>query len=142
MKKIFSAILSILTLASLCACNANSQPGNVENVKIDYGVSEKYAKEDMDAAIQPVFDEFHTWNGFELYDITYAGDEECDKDELDYCNSLSSGKNFVECIVFYSSFHTAKNCDNGFNSDEDYTGWSWYLAREADGKWELLEWGY
>lgn len=142
MKKLICAILSILMLFSMYACNLSPEPGNIENAKIDYAVSEKYSKEDMDSAIQPVFDEFRTWNGFELYDIKYAGDSECDKDELDYCNSLSSGKNFVECIVFYSSFHTAKNCDNGFNSDEDYIDWSWHLAREADGEWELLTWGY
>lgn len=142
MRKTICAVFSILIMLSLCACGMNSEPRNVENAEIDYGISEKYSKEDIDSAIQLVLDEFRTWNGFELYDIKYAGDEECDEDELEYCKSLSSDKNIVECIVFYSSFHTAKNCDNGFNSDEDYPGWSWHLAREADGNWELLTYGY
>lgn len=142
MKKIFCIALCILMLGSLYACNVNSEPGNVENVTVNYGVSEKYSKKDIDAAIQVVFDEFSTWNGFELYTIHYTGDENCNDNQLEYCNSLSSDKNFVECIVFSSSFHTAKHCDNGFNSDEDYDDWRWYLARESDGEWQLLTWGY
>ena len=135
------AALSLFILFALCSCNF--KPGNVENANIDYGASEKYSKEDLDSAIRLVFSEFKTWSGFELYSIAYAGDEIClDKDELEYCNSLRDGMEFVDCIIFYSSFHTPSDNGEGFNGNEDYTGWSWYLAREADGEWQLLTWGY
>lgn len=141
MKKFMCAALSLFILFGLCSCNFKH--GNVENAEINYGNSERYSKEDMDSAIRVVFNEFKTWNGFELYSISYAGDEICfDEDELEYCNSLREDAEFVDCIVFYSSFHTPSGCDNGFNSNEDYTGWNWYLAREADGEWQLLTWGY
>ncbi len=141
MKKLLCAVLSLFILLLFSSCSV--KPGNVENAKIDYGASEKYSKEDMDSAIRLVFSEFKTWSGFELYSVAYAGDEIClDKDELDYCNSLREGAEFVDCIIFYSSFHTPPGCDNGFNSNEDYNGWSWYLAREKGGEWQLLTWGY
>lgn len=141
MKKLLCAVLSLFVLLSLSSCNA--KPGNVENAEINYGISAKYTVEDIHSAVQVVFDEFRTWTGFELYSISYAGDEEClDKDELEYCNSLRENAEFVDCIIFYSSFRTPPNSKEGFNGNEDYTGWNWYLAREADGEWELLTWGY
>lgn len=141
MKKLLCAVLSLFVLLSLSSCN--TKPGNVENAEISYGISAKYTVEDIHSAVQVVFDEFRTWNGFELYSIAYAGDEIClDKDELEYCNSLRDGAEFVDCIIFYSSFRTPPNSKEGFNGNEDYTGWNWYLAREADGEWELLTWGY
>lgn len=142
MKKVLCIIISLFMFMSLCSCNVNSQPGDISNTKIDYGTSEKYSKEDIDSAIQVVFDEFRTWNGFEMYTIHYTGDENCDEDELEYCKSLNEEAGFVDCIVFKSSFRTAKNCDNGFNSDEIYSSFEWHLAREADGEWQLLTWGY
>ncbi len=141
MKKLLCAVLSLFLLVTLCSCNVSFKPGNVENAEIDYGISEKYSKDDIDSAIQVVFDEFRTWFGFELYSINYAGDEYCDEDELEYCNSLREGAEFVDCIIFYSSFRTAPN-DEGFEDNEVYSGWSWYLARETNGSWQLLTWGY
>ncbi|MBR5262333.1 MAG: hypothetical protein IKV49_00790 [Clostridia bacterium] len=142
MKKLLCAALSLFILFGLCSCSL--EPGKVENAEINYGVSEKYTKADMNKAVQVVFDEFKTWFGFELYSISYAGDEAClDEDELDYCNSLREGAEFVDCIIFYSSFLTSPDAYNeGFNSNDVYNGWSWHLAREADGEWQLLTWGY
>lgn len=141
MKKLLCAVFSLFILLSFSSCNV--KPGNVENAEISYGVSAKYTVEDMDSAVQVVLDEFRTWNGFELYSISYAGDKKClDENELDYCNSLRENANFVDCIIFYSSFHTPPNNNEGFNGNEDYTGWNWYLAREAGGEWQLLTWGY
>lgn len=142
MKKLSSVILSFFILISMCSCNTSFKLGNVENAEIDYGVSEKYSKKDIDSAIQVVFDEFRTWIGFELYSINYPGDEYCDEDELEYCNSLREGAEFVDCIVFYSSFRTPPHSTEGFEADSYEWDWSWHLAREADGKWELLTWGY
>ncbi|MBQ7043687.1 MAG: hypothetical protein IJN78_03685 [Clostridia bacterium] len=140
MKKLLCAVLSLFILLSFSSCSV--KPGNVENAEISYGISAKYTVEDIHSAMEVVFDEFRTWNGFELYSISYAGDEEClDKDQLEYCNSLRENAEFVDCIIFYSSFRTAPN-DEGFEDNEDYSGWSWYLAREKGGEWQLLTWGY
>ncbi len=140
MKKLLCAVLSLFVLLSFSSCNV--KPGNIENAEISYGISAKYTVEDIHSAVEVVFDEFRTWNGFELYSINYAGDEEClDKDQLEYCNSLRENAEFVDCIIFYSSFRTAPN-DEGFEDNEDYSGWNWYLAREAGGEWQLLTWGY
>jgi len=95
----------------------------------------------MDSAISVIKKEFSTWDGCVLYSIKYAGDGIC-KDNVGYCNTLPKGASFDECIVFDSSFHSPKSGGDSGNPDEDYTGWSWYLARKDDGAWKLLMWGY
>lgn len=41
-------------------------------VKIDYGASSIYTKEEMDAAIELIKKEFNTWDGCELHSISYS----------------------------------------------------------------------
>ncbi len=107
---------------------------------IDYGVSEKYSRKEMDAAVDLIEREFYSWKGCKLYSIIYAGDEFCEK-ELDYVNSLAKdGVVYTECIVFYTNFKTSMFAGGGFNPNFEYD-WSWYLARAEDGRWELLTWG-
>ena len=128
------AVVMVMTLI-LCGC------GDVSGVKIDYGKSSIYTREDMDAAIEKIKNEFRIWDGCTLYTIDYVGDKRS-MDNLDYVNDLDEDANFTQCMVFESSFHTPADGGSGFNPDDTYTGWSWYLARSADGEWKLLTWGY
>ena len=34
------------------------------------------------------------------------------------------------------------NGGSGFNPDEEYTDWQWWLARSEGGQWKLLTYGY
>lgn len=137
MKKSIAVIL-LLCIAMLCGC---SEPGNTSNAYVDYGKSGIYSKQDMDSAVNVTKKKFTEWDGCELHSITYKGDS-ISKDNVGYCNSLKEGAGFTECIVFESSFHSPQNGGDGFNPDEEYTGWSWHLARKDDGAWILLAWGY
>jgi len=137
MKKAIAAIL-LLCLVILCGC---SKPANMTNVSIDYGKSKVYSRQDMDSAISVIKKEFSSWDGCVLHSISFTSDSIC-KDNVGYCNTLREGAGFTECIVFDSSFHSPKNGGEGFNPDEEYDGWSWYLARKDDGAWKLLTWGY
>ena len=135
--KVGAKVLAALMVIALMLCGC----GDVSGVKINYGQSDIYTREDMDAAIDRIKNEFRTWEGCKLYTIDYAGDERS-MGELDYVNDLDENADFVECIVFESSFHTPIDGGSGFNSDETYTGWSWYLARSSGDEWVLLTWGY
>lgn len=142
MRKFTLTIYFFIMVFIISGCN-NSLLGGADykNVKIDFGQSELYSQQDMNAAIKVILNKFKTWNGCTLYTITYTNDERS-KENVSYCNRLKHNANFTEAIVFESSFHTPKNGNNGFNPDEDYEGWSWFLAREGNGSWELLTWGY
>lgn len=80
------------------------------NVKIDYGASSVYSKEDMDSAIEVIKQKFRTFDGCELYSLSYIPDEECNNlQSLRWMNELRKDDNkevFTQCIAFYSSFRS------------------------------------
>lgn len=135
MKKIISLFTVLICIISLTGCGSS-----VDNAKIEYGQSKLYSKQDIDSAIAVIKDEFASWEGCVLHSLTYAGDDIC-VDELDYCKELKENNDFTECMVFNSSFHSPIFGGGAWNANEEYT-WSWYLAREDAGDWELLTWGY
>lgn len=114
---------------------------DISNVKIDYKTSEIYTKEDMDAAIDKILDEFSGWDGCVLYDISYTDDEKCEEN-LGYIQSLDTDHTYDQCIVFVSNFHSPVEEAGAWEPDYDYENWEWYLGRAENGEWELLTWGY
>lgn len=140
MKKIF--IILLICTIGLFGCGKNS----TSEVKIDYGNSSLYSKEDMDAAIRLIQKEFNTWDGCELHSISYMSDDECNAENIAWMNELEAANDakekFSQCIVFVSSFHSPKKGGGAWNPDEEYTDWQWWLARSENGEWKLMTWGY
>lgn len=135
MKKLYFILLIFALALSLCACG-----GKANDVTIDYGESTSYTHDDIDGAAKVVLDKFSEFDGCILNSLTYAGDKKSN-DNIEYCNTLDEDSGFTECIVFDSSFRSPKNGGGAWEADEIYT-WSWYLAREANGEWVLLTYGY
>lgn len=140
-KKFFKRRLAIIAVAAIVTAALIFFATDIFRTSlIDYGVSQKYSKKEMDAAVDLIEREFYSWEGCKLYSISYAGDEFCEN-ELDYINSLADdGIIFTDCIVFYTNFKTSMFVGGGFNPNFEYN-WSWYLGRSEDGVWELLTWG-
>ena len=110
--------------------------------EIDYGSSEIYSAEDMDAAVDLIMNEFNTWAGCEMHSIRYFSDECCSAENLAWMNSLRDGKNFTQSIAFESDFHSPVEAYGAWEADYEYMNWQWWLAREEGGSWELITWGY
>lgn len=123
-------------------------PGDISQVTIDYGESEYFTHEQMDAAIAVIKDRFLDWYNCELHSIAYTSDEQSASEYQCYAGSESrkTGKTYVDGIVFISSFHSAAENEEhpgtGLNPDQEYTGWSWILLQTEEGQWELVTWGY
>ena len=47
-----------------------------------------------------------------------------------------------EVIVLSSDYRTGPEYLSGLEPNEDYLGWTWILAREKGGSWELKDKGY
>ncbi|HOU10505.1 MAG TPA: hypothetical protein PL044_00510 [Clostridiales bacterium] len=138
MKKALAVVAAVF-LFMLCGCRPSS---DMNRVSINYGQSQMYSQKDMDAAISVIKKEFSSWDGCVLHSIAFTSDSVC-ADNVEYCNSLREGAGFDECIVFESSFHSPRYAGGGgFTPDQEYRGWSWYLARKDNGAWQLLTWGY
>lgn len=135
MKKTFIFCLLLTAALSLCACGRQSP-----DVSIDYGSSSVYSTADIDSAVAVIKAEFSEFEGCVLHALRYGGDDAA-RSNLDYCRSLDEGKDFTQCMVFDSSFHSPVKGGGAWEADTEYT-WTWYLAREADGAWCLLTYGY
>ena len=75
--------------------------------EVDYGESEVYSQEDMDAAIAVIMAEFGGWEGCTMRSISFTDDVLCEED-LDYVNELreEGAPEFTQAIVFSSNFHS------------------------------------
>ena len=133
------------TILLLCALALLLVGCGKKDPTADYGSSERYTREDMDAAIGLIRAEFDTWKGCELHALRYAGDGCCTEENLRWLNDHPhEGPDFTECIEFLSDFHSPKSSAQAgaFNTDYEYTDWNWWLARTEGGQWVLLDWGY
>ena len=143
MKKPLLLSLVLLCLL-LCACGGETEdPG----YPIDYGSSRLYSRAELDGAIRLIQREFAHWEGCEMHAIRYGGDGLCSEGNLAWLNELAEARGlepFSACICFFSDFHSPKEVPvtEAWNPDEEYTDWSWWLGRSADGDWVLVDWGY
>ena len=126
-----------------------SRAGDISHVEIDYGISEHFTREQMDAAMEVVKERFRDkYAGCELHQLSYSSDARSAR-EFEYyagTQSLKTGKTYVDGIVFLSSFHTPPEDQDAPNSDlepdKEYTDWNWILLLTEGGEWELVTWGY
>ena len=114
------------------------------DVTVDYGVSELYTPEDLKEAAVQVKCRFASFSGCELHTLRYAGDDCNTEENLSWMNRLDEGKGYVQVAEFISDFHSPlqPGDDDAWEADKEYTSWQWWLARTADGGWQLLTWGY
>ena len=142
MKKVIRVLAGLFMVIFCIGCSK----ADTGNVKIDYGTSSIYSKADMDAAIKIIMKEFEAFEGCELHSLSYASDEECNTAEniawMNQCKAKDDPEVFTQCIAFDSSFHSPKTDSGAWNPDEEYTDWSWWLARSDGGEWKLMTYGY
>ena len=130
------------------------------HVRIDYGVSDHFTHEQMDAAIAVILSHFTAmhepraglnwseWAGFVLHEIHYISDEESLRSFDEYGNRYayrdSQGRPYVDGIYFQSSFHTPMTDDGwtGFENGTNYGSYGWVLLLTEDGDWEYATSGY
>ena len=142
MKKIRMTAVCLLIVFLFAGC----EKGDISGVKIDYGTSSIYSKEDMDAAIEVILKQFILFEGCELYSLSYRSDEDSNNAEnIAWMNDLEKANEdeevFVQCIAFDSCFRSPIKGGGAWNANKEYT-WSWWLARGEGGEWKLVTWGY
>lgn len=109
---------------------------------IDYGTSQLYSKEDIDAAVAAILELSLLEDGYDFHRFAFTG-ALGDLSQMNQ-NAVKRGYagNFTQSIVIECDFHTPAGNNQGFNDDFEYTGWSWWLARTDNGPWYLLSGGY
>ena len=102
-------------------------------VKIDYGSSALFTREEMDEALVQIKCAFASFAGCELHALRYAGDACNSEENLKWLNGLDDGINYTQVIEFFSDFHSPASGGGTWESDMEYTDWQWWLARTAGG---------
>ncbi len=111
-------------------------------VDIDYGKSDIYSKEDLEAAVLTIKCSFASFDGCELKSIRYAGDKAVNDKNLKWLNELKPNGKYKKIAEFLMDFHSPKdNTDKSLESDHDYKDYEWWLAQTEDG-WEVVSNGY
>lgn len=112
-------------------------------VSIDLGSSEIYTEDELKDAVIQIECKFAFWGDIDLKSIRYAGDEAVTEENLAWMNELNPDGKYAQVAEFLMDFHTPEDVGElTFNSDADYTDYQWWLARTADGGWEIVTWGY
>ncbi len=146
MRKIFAAALALMLMLITAPANANDSPS--EDIRINYGVSKLFSKDDMDAAVKIILKHFEQWQGCELHSILYVGDECNSAENLKWMNELAAAhgqkEKMLYCMEFLSDFYVSREAEKHttFNPETEYKNWQWWLARSENGEWQLLTFGY
>lgn len=112
-------------------------------VSIDYGKSDIYTEEERKDAVIQIKCKFAFWGDVDLKSIRYAGDKAVTDKNLAWMNELAPDAKYTQVVEFLMDFHTPKDVGElTFNADFDYKDYQWWLARTADGGWEIVTFGY
>lgn len=134
------AVLVILVLAAVLVLTGNR--GNVSNVNRVVGYSALYGENSINEAFDVIEKKFaKDFDGCTLTELRYDKDvENRFAEEIEKYHE----ENNQELIVVLSTFNTdEKGGDGGFNSNDTYDNWQWYLVKTADKKsWKIINWGY
>ena len=129
-----SVILIIVMCLLLVACKKNF--GKSENAIVELGDSKRFSRQELEDAVECVKLKFKDFTGCEMTRIWY--DEELSEREL-----AVSGITYDNSVVLFSDFTTNKYAgSDGFETDFEYTDWSWTLVKDQDtSTWQILYWG-
>jgi len=142
--RLFITFVLALFCIFLSACTASD--GNVDNVEITIGASEKFSVIEIKEAINLVKEHFVTYYfGSELLQLWY--DEIRSEQQINfYMNNGRGRSNGVirdNVIILFSNFHVGSRACMTFYPNTIYKEWVWILIRDsADDPWRIDDWGF
>lgn len=162
MKKLLACIALILSVCMLASCGAKeaapadaadpaekvsvpAEGAEPSEVTVDYGVTNIYSQEDMDAVIEQIKGKFSEMTGCELHSLTYYGDDCNSKENVEWLNELEYGNGVTQAMAFKSNFHSPSKEEaegTAWEPDMEYTDWQWWFGRAEDGEWTYITSGY
>ena len=142
-KKSISVICAVLVISGVATVLVlTGNRGNVSNVNRVVGYSALYGENSINEAFDVIEKKFaKDFKGCTLTELRY--DEDVENKFAEEIEKYHKENN-QELIVVLSIFDTdEKGGDGGFNPNDTYANWQWYLVKTADKKsWEIINWGY
>ena len=130
MKKFIICVMLLVTVVCFAGCGSA--------IKVESFKSKYYDTEEYQAAVDEVMSYFTSYEGCEMSEIRYAGDEAV-KAEAE-----TRGMDCDHVMVLKCTFTTdGENHENGLEPDYTYEDYGWILTREfKDGMWTVEDHGY
>lgn len=136
--------------------------GDTSHTSIDYGTSDHFTRDEMDAAIAVILADFSArhkenpdpnhdlsaWVGYVLQEVAYSSDEKSYLKFEEYGHRYgvrdSQNRPYTDGIVFYTAFRTPMTDDGwtGFECARTYSGYEWILFLTQDRQWDIISMGY
>lgn len=141
MKK--AIVLPVILIAFILVFSACSKT-KTNALYLDIGGSEIYSQEELSEAVDVIKNNLSDGRIIDsILRIKYCGDT-VSQDNLDYCNILNDGSaEYTNCAVFETDFITTSNAgEEGFNENDTYYDFMFYLAKTDDGNWKIVTSGY
>jgi len=135
MKKaiLFSCIITICF--SFAACTRYR--GDVKNVEIDYGSSDKFSESEIESAVNCVLDSFKEADGCKLLKLWY--DEEKSNSQIG--RYVNDGVEEANVIIIFSDYKTDSTHITGPN--QTFNNWMSILIRNnPNDEWRIDDSGY
>lgn len=115
------------------------EPGNIENLNVNFGDSDLYTKEELQSAADYILGKFQV----DFIDCVMT---ELNYDEafsLSQCQVWADQYNADEAIVFTCTFNTTENYQElVMEPGQICEGYNWILTRNEGKDWTLQTWGY
>lgn len=110
-------------------------------VGVNFGTSQLFLEEELNAAMNLIREQIATWEGVELHNIRYAGDENSTEENLAWLNDHGDTQ-YTQCALFKTDFHSPAEGDLALDPDQEYEDYGWWMARVDGGEWQLVDSGY
>ena len=112
-----------------------------DKASVDYGSSEQFTEEELKEAAVQVKCKFASFPGCNLVNLRYAGDESNSEENLARMKELDDSADYKQVVEFLADFYTDEENCGTFTPDSEINDYQWWLAREEEGGWQLLDWG-
>ncbi len=96
---------------------------------IDYGDSKLFTGEQLEEVMIRIKCSFAVWEGCELENLRYAGDEYSTQEQIDWANSQNPEGNYIGVASVFSDYHKA---------NESHKDYQWWLACNQEGDWDIV----
>lgn len=110
--------------------------------EIDLGKSEIWKHDELKNASVTIKCQFASWDGCELKSLSYAGDKCNTIKNIKWLNELQPGKQYTKVCEFLMNFKTPKKGWGTLEANKTYNDYTWWLAQNKEGDWEVVTYGY
>ena len=119
-------MLSVVLCVIFTGCK-----GTISNdVEIDYGVSTKYSRLELEEAVNVIKKDFvRSFEDCTMERLVYAGDKQS-KEHGEYYTK-------ADTLLFFMDYKTGNFSSDTLNKNSEYPEWQIMLVKDASGVWKI-----